>query len=63
VRRMRTARRAEVTPKVAKGKEDEKPLDHGENFADRHDCMPGRLINTNMVDTRITTHIDIGEQP
>jgi hypothetical protein len=48
---------------VAKGKEDEKPLDHGENFADRHDCMPGRLINTNMVDTRITTHIDIGEQP
>ena len=37
-------------------------LDHGKNFADRPGMQPWRLINTDMVDIRVTAHIDIGER-
>ena len=37
-------------------------LDHGKNFADRPGMQPRRLVNVDMVDTRVTAHVNISER-
>jgi hypothetical protein len=37
-------------------------IDRGENFVDSPGMQPGRLIDADMADIRVTAHIDLGQR-